>query len=124
MYYPAWWLMFPTKIFRAHKDVTLCFDITFVIKIACFLVTVSRNIRFGTTKRLASRNTNVAVEAMVPVIKLYCQRGVRVKECHGDGKFEPLRADLADVHTTSEEPNIYNFQESTVFSQYTIFFIQ
>jgi hypothetical protein len=25
---------------------------------------------------------------------------------------------------TSEEPNIYNFQESTVFSQYTIFFIQ
>jgi hypothetical protein len=40
-------------------------------------------------------------------------------------KDHPNTADFAASELpTSEEPNIYNFQESTVFSQYTIFFIQ
>jgi hypothetical protein len=41
----------PYYIIKAHKDVPLCFDIMFVNKIA-FLITVSRNIRFGTTECL------------------------------------------------------------------------
>ena len=86
----------PYDIIKVHKDVTLCFDIMFVNKIA-FLVTVSRSLRFGTTERLATRHEHVVGKALTIVIALYKQRGFRVRECHGDGEFQCLRADLADV---------------------------
>jgi hypothetical protein len=86
----------PCNIVKMHRDVTLCFDIMFVNKIA-FLVTVSRNLRFGTTERLLSRNPGVAGKALVTVLKFHRQQGFRVKECHGDGEFESLRATLADA---------------------------
>ena len=70
----------------------------FVNKIA-FLVTVSRNIRFGTTERLDSRQTDVVSKALITVLKFYRQRGFRVKECYGDGEFEPLRGDLAEANS-------------------------
>ena len=62
----------PYHIIKAHKDVTLCFDIMFVNKIA-FLVTVSRSIRFGTTERLPSRKAEVVGKALVGVLKFYRQ---------------------------------------------------
>jgi hypothetical protein len=83
-------------VIKTHRDVTLCFHIVSVNKIA-FLVTVSRNIRFGTTKRLLSRNANVAGEALVTVLKFRCQRGFRVKECHRNREFESLKVTLADA---------------------------
>ena len=99
----------PHHIIKTHKDVTLCFDIMFVNKIA-ILVTVSRNIRFGATERLTSRNADVVGKALVVVIRFYQQRGFRVRECHGDGEFESLRACLADVHAqlnvTSEDEHV------------------
>jgi hypothetical protein len=99
----------PYEIIRAHRDVTLCFDIMFVNRIA-FLVTVSRSIRFGTTERLVSRKSGVVAKALVNVVRFYRQRGFRVKECHGDGEFEALRADVADVHAqlnvTSENEHV------------------
>jgi hypothetical protein len=88
----------PYDIIKTHKLVTLCFDIMFVNKIA-FLVTVSRNIRFGTTERLESRHAPVVAIALLKVLALYRQRGFRVKECNGDGEFEVLRGDLADAHS-------------------------
>ena len=86
----------PYHIIKAHKDVILCFDIMFVNKIP-FMITVSINIRFGTTERLTTRQADQAGKALVNVIKLYRQRGFRVQECRGDGEFEPLRAILADA---------------------------
>jgi hypothetical protein len=99
----------PYSIIKLHKDVTLCFDIMFVNKIA-FLVTVSWNIRFGTTERLASRHADVVGKAMTTVLVFYRQRGFRVKECHGDNEFEPLRGVLADsgshLNVTSEDEHV------------------
>jgi hypothetical protein len=99
----------PYSIIKLHRDVTLCFDIMFVNKIA-LLVTVSRNIRFGTTERLVSRHADVVGKAMLTVLAFYRQRGFRVKECHGDNEFEPLRATLADagshLNVTSEDENV------------------
>jgi hypothetical protein len=99
----------PYEIICAHRDVTLCFDIMVVNKIA-FLVTISRSIRVGTTERLGSHNADVVAKALVTVIKLYRQRGFRVKECHGDGELEAVQADIADVHAqlniTSENEHI------------------
>jgi hypothetical protein len=86
----------PCDIVKMQRDVTLCFDIMFVNKIA-FLVTVSRNLRFGTTERLLSRNSDVVGKALVTVLKFYRQQRFCVKECHGDGEFESLRATLADA---------------------------
>jgi hypothetical protein len=99
----------PYDIIKTHRNVTVCFDIMFVNKIL-FLITVSRNIRFGTTKRLLSRKADVAGKALLRVIRFYRQRGFRVKEGHGDGEFEPLRSDLADAHTqlnvTAEDEHV------------------
>jgi len=86
----------PYQIIKMYKDVSLSFDIMFVNKMA-FLVMVSRYIRFGTTEQLPSRQADVVGKALVRVVNFYKQRGFRVKECHGDGEFESLRADLADA---------------------------
>jgi hypothetical protein len=96
----------PHDIVKMHRDVAPCFDIMFVNKIA-FLVTVSPNLRFGTTEHLPSRNAGVVGKALVTVLKFCRQPGFRVKECHGDGEFESLRATLADagsgLNVTSED---------------------
>jgi len=86
----------PYNIIKTHRNVILGFDIMFVNKIA-FLVTISRNVKFGTITFLTSRRAEVVGRAMVIVIKFYRQRGFRVQQCNGDGEFEVLRADLADV---------------------------
>ena len=81
----------------------------FVNKIP-FLVTVSRALRFGTTERLITRRADVVGKGLRHVITLYRQRGFRVQECHGDGEFESLRADLADLGTqlnvTAEDEHV------------------
>ena len=86
----------PYQIIKTHRNITLCFDIMFVNKIA-FFVTVSRNIRFGTTERILTRHAEVAAKALLNVLLFYRQRGFRVKECYGDGEFEALRGDLAEA---------------------------
>jgi len=99
----------PYHIIKTHKAVTLCFDIMFVNKIA-FLVTVSRNLRFGTTERLASRQATVVGKGLVNVIKMYRLRGFNVIECRGDGEFKPLVGTLADartqLNTTAEDEHV------------------
>jgi hypothetical protein len=99
----------PFEIIKTHRDVTVCFDIMFVYKIA-FVITVSRNIRFGTTERILSRNADVVSQALLRVIAFYRQRGFRGKECYGDGEFEPLRSGLADaraqLNITSEDEHV------------------
>jgi hypothetical protein len=89
----------PYDIIKTHRDVTLCFDIMFVNKVA-FLVTVSRKIRFGTTEIIMSRHAGVVIKATRRrVIGFYQKRGFRVKRCLCDHEFECLRADLADTQT-------------------------
>jgi hypothetical protein len=99
----------PFDIIKTHRNVTLWFDIMFVNKIA-FLVTVSRSLRFGTTERLSSRRADVVGQGLARVIALYKQRGFRVTNCYGDGEFESLRANLADLGTqlnvTSENEHV------------------
>jgi hypothetical protein len=52
----------------------------------------------------------VVGKALVGIIKFYRQRGFRIQECHGDGEFEPLRADLADaqarLNITAEDEHV------------------
>jgi hypothetical protein len=99
----------PYHIIKTHRDITLCFDIMFVNKIA-FLVTVSRKIRFGTTERILSRHSDVVGQAIIRVLIFYCQRGFRVKECNGDNEFGVLRAALADeqahLNVTAEDEHV------------------
>jgi hypothetical protein len=77
----------PFNINKAHKDVTLCFDIMFVNNIT-FLVTVSRSLRLGTIDRLATRQANVVGKGLIKAIALYRQLGFWVYECHGDREIE------------------------------------
>jgi hypothetical protein len=62
----------PYHIIKAHKDGTLCFDIMFVNKIT-FLVTVSRDIWFGSTEHLLSWQAEVVSKALLTILKFYHQ---------------------------------------------------
>jgi hypothetical protein len=86
----------PLRIVEKYHNVTLAFDIMYVNKIA-FLVTLSRNIRFGTAERLPSRNGTDVVKALKAVVKIYKARGFKVSTLLGDGEFEPLRSDVYDM---------------------------
>jgi hypothetical protein len=98
----------PTGIVEKYRNVTLAFDIMYV-KIA-FLVTLSRNIRFGTAERLPSRNGADVVKALKAVVKIYKARGFKVTTLLGDGEFKPLRSDVYDMggelNVTSNDEHI------------------
>jgi hypothetical protein len=80
---------------RCH-DVTLCIDIMFVNKIP-FLVTISRNIKFGTVEAMKSRQHKALLTALKSVKRLYALRGFRIKQGHRDNEVEPMRGDLLDI---------------------------
>jgi hypothetical protein len=86
----------PREIMELHRDVTLCVDIMFVNKIP-FLVTISRNIKFGTVEILPNRKAKSILQGVARVQKVYKRRGFRVVLGMMDNEFEPLRAGFMDL---------------------------
>jgi hypothetical protein len=86
----------PEEIMKQYQDVTLCVDLMFINKIP-FLVTISRHLKFGTIEAVKSRRHKVLLPALKNVKRLYALRGFRVKHCHVDNEFEPMRMDLLDA---------------------------
>ena len=61
------------------------------------LVTVSRNIRFGTVEALRNRHLPLLINGIKSVATMYCQAGFHIAAAKMDGEFEPMRGDLADL---------------------------
>ena len=68
-------------------------DIMFVNKIP-FLLTLSRDIKFGTVEHLLSRGHTNVMTAIKQIKALYRIRGFRVRHIHSDGEFSAMEADL------------------------------
>ena len=92
----------PSDVMSRYRKITLAVDIMYVDKIP-FLVTLSRNIRFGTVEVLADRKQHTIVRAIKNVQALYVPRGFTVETALMDGEFVALRGDLAELGITINE---------------------
>ena len=86
----------PRDILQTHKRVTLSVDIMFVNSVP-FLLTISRNIRFGTVETLPNRQMGTIKQALQRVFKHYARRGFRVQTTCADPEFQPLEGSLRET---------------------------
>jgi hypothetical protein len=86
----------PPVLMSRYRDVTLGGNIMFVNKIP-FLMTISQNIRFGTSESLANQTSKTIMTSIKRIKQIYSQRGFRITQLMMDGQFENLRGDLADM---------------------------
>ena len=98
----------PVPIMQKYKHVVLSADFMFVNKVP-FLNTCSAGIRFITTRQIAPKGPLI-VDTLKMIKRHYGLRGFVVKEVRGDGQFEPIRGDLADMgillNTTAEAEHV------------------
>jgi hypothetical protein len=78
---------FPKEIMNRHRNVTLCIDIMFVNQIP-MLVSISRNIKFGTIQDIPNRSNNHLLFGIKRIIKVYQLVGFKVDNVMMDGEFE------------------------------------
>ena len=95
----------PPDILKIHKEVTLGVDIMFVNKIP-FLITISRNIHFGTVEELPNRKLQTVKEKLKNVINIYAHRGFNVSTILADGEFEPMRPWFPLLNTCAENEHV------------------
>ena len=85
-----------TSILEHYGEVTLCVDLMYVNKVP-LLVTLSRNIKFGTMEAVADRKETTLLKSIKGVISLYKKAGFKVTVALMDGEFVPLRGGLAEL---------------------------
>ena len=78
------------EILSIHRDITLAIDIMFINKIP-FLVTTSRNLKFGMVEALKKLQIPTIMNKLKSIIKLYEHRGFQVTVILADPEFEQLR---------------------------------
>jgi hypothetical protein len=86
----------PLEIMERYGNVTLTADIMTINKIR-FFMSVSRNIRFGTSEVITNMKESTLVSCMKNINRTYRQRGFRLTVVLMDGQFECIRGDLAGM---------------------------
>ena len=84
----------PTSIMNMHCSVTLTIDVMFINKVA-FLITTSKNLKFGTVEAISDRQVTTIVAKIQSVCQVYHHRGFQVSVILGDPEFEPIWAIFA-----------------------------
>lgn len=82
-----------------YRMITLAADVMFINRVA-FFVTISRNLKFGTSEMIAGQKGGVLLNATKQVAAIYAKRGFVVSNIHMDGQFEVLRGGLSEMHIT------------------------
>ena len=85
-----------TSILEHYREITLCVDLMYVSKVP-LLVTLSRNIKFGTMEAVADRKETTLLKCIKGVISLYRKARFKVTVALMDGEFVPLRGGLAEL---------------------------
>ena len=85
-----------TTILKHYGEVTLCVDFMYVNKVP-LLVTLSRNVKFGTVEAVADRKEATILKCIKGVVALYRKAGFTVTTALMDGEFVPLRGGLAEL---------------------------
>ena len=90
-----------TSILEHYREITLCVDLMYVNKVP-LLVTLSRNIKFGTMEAVADRKEATLLKCIKGVVSLYQKAGFKVTVVLMDGEFVPL--DRIPSTTPGAEP--------------------
>ena len=77
----------PPDILDRHRDLVVSMDIFFINKIP-FLLTMSRNLHFGTGEAIP--NVRTVLQAIQRMLAIYHARGFRVTTIPADPEFQPL----------------------------------
>jgi hypothetical protein len=86
----------PPQVMSRYRNVTLAADVMHVNGIP-MLITISRNIRYGTVEALPNRHIGMLVSGIKSVATVYKHVGFHITMALMDGEFEPMRGDLADL---------------------------
>jgi hypothetical protein len=104
----------PHVLMSRYRDVVLGGDIMFVNKIP-FFMSISRNIRFGTSESLPNQSSKTIMAAIKKIKQLYSLRGFRITQMMMDGQFENLRGELADMqiglNTVSNDEHVPDIEQ-------------
>ena len=85
-----------TTILKHYGEITLCVDLMYVNKVP-LLVTLSRNIKFGTMEAVSDRKEATILKCIKGVVTLYRKAGFKVTTALMDNEFVPLRGGLAEL---------------------------
>ena len=85
-----------TSILKYYGEFTLCVDLMYVNKVV-LLVTLSRNIKFGTMEAVADRKEATLLKCIKGVVSLCRKARFKVTTALMDGEFMPLRGGLAEL---------------------------
>ena len=91
-----------TSILKYYGEVTLCMDLMYVNKVP-LLVTLSRNVKFGTVEAVADWKEATLLKCVGAVVTLYRKAGFKVTTALMDGEFMPFRGGLAELGLTLNE---------------------
>jgi hypothetical protein len=103
----------PWQLVDANKAVTLATDVFFVDGIA-FLITVSRRIKFVTTKHQPVRMATSLSKHLQQVLLVYGRAGFRVRSILMDGEFEIMKGLMSTVecNTTAAKEHVSKAERS------------
>ena len=88
----------PVSIMQQYKNITLSVNSMTVADIP-FLVTRSRHIKFGSAGKLDNMKNGHILKHCKVLISTYVDRDFKVTVMLTDNQFEPMRGDLANLHT-------------------------
>ena len=91
-----------THILKYYGEVTLCIDLMYVNKVP-LLVTLSRNVKFGTVEAVKDRKETTLMKSITTVVTLYRKAGFTVTTALMDSEFVPLCGGLAEIGITLNE---------------------
>ena len=95
----------PTSIMDVHHSVTLAVDVMFINKVA-FLITISRNLKFGTVEAISNCQITTIVAKLKSVCQIYHHRGFRVTVILGDPEFEPIRPTFPQLNCCAADEHV------------------
>ena len=95
----------PTSIMDVHHSVTLAIDVMFINKVA-FLITISRNLKFGTVEAISNRQITTIMAKLNSMCQIYHHRGFRVTVILGDPEFEPIRPTFPQLNCCAADEHV------------------
>jgi hypothetical protein len=88
----------PSEILETHRDVTLCFDIFFVDRLAFVGTVAQRSLHFLTVEYIKNRTIRTHVfPCLRKVHNMYKARGFKITMTHADEEFTTLRYPLLEL---------------------------
>ena len=85
-----------------------------IINKVSFFIKKSRNLRFGSSEYITSRNHKIILTFIKKLRSVYQLGGFKITHIDSDKDFEPLRSELADMHihlnAASDDEHVGNIE--------------